>query len=116
MVGYLYSRVRDVVLTSGLPGLWPCRQCAGPVPFLNHITLSKSAILHRFPICFFLHIKGRNYPEFFPFWTACFFSKSGTQTHRRTDAAALYILSVILPLNVRVGNIDMETAYRDMIT
>ena len=45
-----------------------------------------------------------------------FFSKSGTQTHRRTDAAALYILSVILPLNVRVGNIDMETAYRDMIT
>ena len=26
----------------------PCRQCGGPVPFINRMTLSKLAILHRF--------------------------------------------------------------------
>jgi len=44
----------------------PCRQCGGPVPFINRMTLSKSAILHRFPN--FYTLGGRHFPEFlFPF-------------------------------------------------
>ena len=41
-----------------------------PVPFINHMTLSKSAILHRFPNFYILG--GPHFPKFlFPFKSAC---------------------------------------------
>jgi len=58
------------------------------------------------PFSEFLHIKGRHFPDFFPLkstyepyepwkvsWKSVptFFPKFGTQIHKQTDAAALYI-------------------------
>jgi len=87
----------------------PCRQGGAPVPFLNRMTFSKSAILHTFPNFYILRVDIfrmffiRSSLRMTPisheaiktfYGNRSFFPKirnADTQTDRQTDAAALYI-------------------------
>jgi len=76
-------------------------RAVAPVPFLNRMTFSKSAILHRFPnfytlrvdifrnfFCSSLRMTPMNHEKFNGNWSARF--SETRNTDEQTDAAALY--------------------------